>query len=204
MTKLGPPFLQFMGLRWGAGLEALPTQGRPQGLLAQHLVPWGQLSWLTQEAVQESFSEELSSGHTACSAHRMGRGWGMGWLGPSSHLPLAPQGKSKMGQRQKPWGTQSPAPQCSASRKEKNSARNMIQLTKRKSAVKIRKQGCRPTAGGRVKPLRGQDRLSPCPVKCPVTFHPRTWPRPCSSRPPAHGHFWAAPCYSLSYWPSPG
>lgn len=63
--------------------------------------------------------------------------------------------------------------------------------------MKIRKQGCRPTAGGRVKPLRGQDRLSPCPVKCPVTFCPRTWPRPCSSRPPAHGHFWAAPCSSI-------
>lgn len=33
--------------------------------------------------------------------------------------PLGSSGKRKMGQRQKPWGTQSPAPQCSASRKEK-------------------------------------------------------------------------------------
>ena len=78
MAKLGPPFLQFMGLRWGAGSEALPmrgtTQDRLQGLLAQHLVPWGQLSSLTQEAVEEYFSEELSSGHTAGTAHRMGRG----------------------------------------------------------------------------------------------------------------------------------
>ena len=50
------------------------TQDRLQGLLAQHLVPWGQLSSLTQEAVEEYFSEELSSGHTAGTAHRMGRG----------------------------------------------------------------------------------------------------------------------------------
>lgn len=105
------------------------TQDRLQGHLVQPLVPWGQLSSLTQEAVQDSFSEELSSGHKACPAHRVGRGWGMEWLGPSSHLPLAPQGKSKVGQRQKPWGAQSPAPQCSASRKEKT-ARNMICLTK--------------------------------------------------------------------------
>lgn len=111
LTKLAPPFLQFMGLRWGAGSEALPMRGTtldwPQGLLAQHLVPWGQLSWLTQEAVQESFSEELSSGHTACSAHRMGRGWGVGWLGPSSHLPLAPQGKGRWG-KDKNHGEPSP------------------------------------------------------------------------------------------------
>lgn len=80
----------------------------------------------------------------------------------------------------------------------------MIRLAKCKSAVKIRKQGCRPMAGGRVKPLRGQDRLSPCPVKCPVTFRPRTWPRPCSSRPPAHGHFWAAPCSAIVTGPPQG
>ena len=70
--------------------------------------------------------------------------------------------------------------------------------------MKIRKQGCRPTAGGRVKPLQGQDRLSPRPVKCPVTFHPGTWPRPCSSRPPARGHFWAAPCFSIVTGPPQG
>lgn len=42
------------------------TQDRPQGLRAQHLVPWGQFWSVTQAWTQDSSEEEeLSSGHTA-------------------------------------------------------------------------------------------------------------------------------------------
>lgn len=50
------------------------TQERLQGLLGQHLVPWGQLSSELQETTQVSSSEELTSGHTACPGHRTGSG----------------------------------------------------------------------------------------------------------------------------------
>lgn len=84
-TELAPPSPR-QALAWGIGAVVLlmrgTTQERLQGLLGQHLVPWGQFSSELQETTQTSSSEELSSGHTACPAHRTGRwvgGWGGWW-----------------------------------------------------------------------------------------------------------------------------
>lgn len=78
-TKLAPPTPR-QASAWGTGAAVLPMKGtmqeRLQGLLGQHLVPRGQLSSELQETVQASSSEELSSGHMACPAHRTGR-----WVG---------------------------------------------------------------------------------------------------------------------------
>lgn len=86
-----------MGLHWGAGTAALPmrgtTQDQQQGLLAQHLVPWGQFSSLPQEIVQESSEEELSSGHTPA----LHTGWAGGWGVAGSRLPW---GEKQVGQGQ--------------------------------------------------------------------------------------------------------
>ena len=128
LTKLAPPSLQ-MGPRWGAGVAALPmrgtTQDRLQGLRAQHLVPWGQFSSLTQEIVQESSEEELSSGHTACPAHRMGRWVGGGRIPSPLGLLRGKQG----GARTEPPGGGSPAPSALLLGRKK-SARNVTRLTK--------------------------------------------------------------------------
>lgn len=64
------------------------TQERLQGLVAQHWVPWGQLSSVLQETTHESSSEELSSGHMACPVQGTGR-W-VGW-GPLDHFSGAPR-----------------------------------------------------------------------------------------------------------------
>lgn len=81
---LAKPSLQ-QGSAGAQGWVALPRRGtvqdRLQGLLAQHLVPWGQLSSLTQEITQGSSEEELSSGHVASPAHRVGRWVGGGGMG---------------------------------------------------------------------------------------------------------------------------
>ena len=57
------------------------TQERLQGLLGQHLMPWGQSSSVLQETTQESSSKELSSGHMACPAHGTGR-----WVGAAPRM----------------------------------------------------------------------------------------------------------------------
>lgn len=95
-------------LRPRAGV--LPMKGtmqdRPQGLRAQHLVPWGQFWSVTQACTQDSSEEEeLSSGHTAaCPAHR--RQVGRGAAAPAS--PRAPRGQG--GQGQEAPRVQFPAP----------------------------------------------------------------------------------------------
>lgn len=81
-------------------------QDRPQGLRAQHLVPWGQFWSVMQACMQDSSEEEeRSSGHTAaCPVRR--RQVGRGPAAPASPGASGGQG----GQGQEARRVQSPAP----------------------------------------------------------------------------------------------